>query len=36
MKIVKCPECGREREVKDDVVIKICPGCQVAMEDYDD
>ena len=31
MKIVKCPICKREKEIKDNIVIAICPVCQTEM-----
>ncbi len=32
MKKLKCPECKREREVEDNIVMVICPSCQCKME----
>jgi len=32
MKIVKCPECKREREIENNVVVAICSICQIKME----
>ena len=31
MKEVKCPLCHRIKEVKDNVIMTICPGCQCEM-----
>jgi len=31
MKKVKCPNCAREKEVEDNIIMLICPGCLVAM-----
>lgn len=32
MKIVKCPCCKKEHEIKEDVIISLCPICLVEME----
>ena len=31
MKQVKCPYCKREKDVDDNVIVSICPCCQVEM-----
>ncbi|MEM4260850.1 MAG: hypothetical protein QXG00_06440 [Candidatus Woesearchaeota archaeon] len=31
MKKVKCPNCYRERKVEDNIIIVICPVCQIEM-----
>ena len=31
MKKVKCPNCAREKEVEDNVILAICPSCQIEM-----
>jgi len=31
MKKVKCPKCGYWKVVKQDVIMSICPSCQVEM-----
>jgi len=31
MKILKCPNCAREKEVEDNIIIVVCAGCQIAM-----
>jgi Zn finger protein HypA/HybF involved in hydrogenase expression len=31
MKSWKCPCCAREKESDDDVIMVVCPGCQVEM-----
>lgn len=33
MKILKCPICKREKKVENNVIISICPSCQVEMEE---
>jgi hypothetical protein len=30
----KCPRCAGEKETKDDIVLAICPCCQITMEKY--
>ena len=32
MKTWTCPECNRQRDSKDEVVMKICKVCMVEME----
>lgn len=32
MKYWKCPECLRERETKDDIVMVVCACCILAMK----
>jgi Zn finger protein HypA/HybF involved in hydrogenase expression len=36
MKIVKCPVCKKEHEIKDNVVISFCPVCLEIMEEVKD
>ena len=36
MKRFKCPQCKREKEVKDNCVIVICPCCLVGMKEVED
>ena len=33
MKILKCPLCKREKEVENNIIISICPSCQVEMKE---
>lgn len=32
MKYWKCPECKKERYLDQDLIMKVCYGCQVEME----
>lgn len=34
MKEVKCPVCCREKEIKDNIVMCLCPICQEEMEEF--
>ena len=36
MKIVKCLYCELEREVENNIIISICPCCQVEMREVKD
>lgn len=36
MKIVKCPICKSEREIKDNVILSVCYCCQVEMVEVRD
>lgn len=36
MKILKCPECKRVKPFSEEIVMGICPGCQVEMEVVDE
>lgn len=33
MRVVKCPICKREHEIKDNVIISLCPICLEEMEE---
>jgi len=33
MKLLKCPKCNREKDVQNNVIISICPICQVEMKE---
>lgn len=33
MKTVKCPCCKREHEIKEDIIMSICPICMIEMEE---
>lgn len=33
MREVKCPICKRFKKIKSDIVLSICPSCQVIMID---
>jgi len=36
MKVWKCPNCKRVRKWEYDLVLKICPACQIKMEEFED
>lgn len=36
MKIVKCNYCKFEREVEDNIIISLCPTCQIEMMEVKD
>ena len=31
MKVVKCPNCSREKTVEDNIIMAICPACLTEM-----
>jgi hypothetical protein len=35
MKQVRCPECGRKRDINEFVLMAICPCCIIEMEEVD-